>query len=78
MKMLGENLFWLRRAAGMTQAELASRVHVSPSSIGMYEQNRRIPNLDVLISLSDCFGVTLDELVRKRCALSQDFLPDTG
>ena len=39
--MLGTRIAALRREAGLSQAELAQRLQVSPSALGMYEQERR-------------------------------------
>ena len=36
--MLGERIAALRRDTGMSQAELAKKLGVSPSTVGMYEQ----------------------------------------
>ena len=33
----------LRLKSGLTQAQLAEKLHVSPSTVGMYEQGRREP-----------------------------------
>lgn len=62
--MIGKRICQFRKERGMTQAELGAKIHVSASAVGMYEQNRRVPNLDVLILLSECLGVSLDELVK--------------
>lgn len=61
--MLGDRIASLRKAFGISQAELAKHLHISSSAIGMYEQGRREPSLDMLIALSQEFGVTLDYLV---------------
>ena len=53
----------LRRDAGWSQAELAQRLQVSPSAIGMYEQNRREPSAATLVALSQVFGVSTDYLL---------------
>ena len=42
---------------------LAEALHVSASTIGMYEQGRRVPGLDILIRMSQAFGVSLDYLI---------------
>jgi len=47
----------------MSQLQFADVLHVSASTIGMYEQGRRVPSLDVLIRMSHTFGVSLDYLV---------------
>ena len=40
MTMRGARIAALRRQAGMSQAELARLLGVSPSAVGMYEQGR--------------------------------------
>ena len=47
----------------MSQSELAQRLQVSPSAIGMYEQGRREPSVSTLIALAQCFRVSLDYLL---------------
>ena len=61
--MLGARIAQLRRGAGLSQAELARRLRVSPSAVGMYEQGRREPAVDILIAMADIFGVTIDYLL---------------
>ena len=39
--MLGIRIAALRREAGMSQAQLAAQLGISPSAMGMYEQGRR-------------------------------------
>ena len=53
----------LRREAGLSQAELAQRLQVSPSALGMYEQERREPSMQTLVKLSRELGVTTDYLL---------------
>ena len=62
--MLGERIATFRKRAGISQAELAKRINVSTSTIGMYEQGRREPSIEVLIALSEEFNVTIDVLVK--------------
>lgn len=61
--MLGKQIESLRRKKGWSQAELAKRLHISPSTVGMYEQGRREPPINLLIALSEEFDVTIDYLV---------------
>ena len=61
--MLHKQIELLRRKNGWSQAELARRLHISPSSVGMYEQGRREPSISMLLALSKEFGVTIDYLV---------------
>ena len=61
--MLGARIAALRLQAGLSQAELAKRLSVSPSAVGMYEQGRREPSMDRIVALSEIFGVTTDYLL---------------
>ena len=61
--MLSHRIAKLRKNIGMNQLQLAQMLHLSPSTIGMYEQGRRIPNVDVLIQISKVFNVSLDYLI---------------
>lgn len=65
-KMFCEKLKGLRKRAGMTQAQLARELEISPSTIGMYEQGRRMPDTDLMIKISKLFGVSLDYLLGER------------
>ena len=44
MNDFGENLRELRSSAGLTQKELANKLEISPSAVGMYEHGRRKPD----------------------------------
>ena len=61
--MLGARIAALRRAAGWNQAELAQRLRISPSAVGMYEQGRREPSAEMLVQLSRVLGVNVDYLL---------------
>ena len=63
MHMLGARIAALRREAGMKQSELARRLRVSPSAVGMYEQGRREPSAELLLEISRVFGVSMEYLV---------------
>ena len=61
--MLGIRIAILRISKGWSQAELARRIGVSASAVGMYEQGRREPSLGLLVRLAQEFGVTTDYLL---------------
>lgn len=61
--MLGTRIAALRRRAGISQKELARRLNVSTSAIGMYEQGRREPGADRLVEMAALFGVSTDYLL---------------
>lgn len=61
--MLGIRIMQLRNSMGLTQAQLAKRLHISASAQGMYEQGRRVPSIDMLIAMAQVFSVSLDYLI---------------
>ena len=66
--MIGPRIAALRRERGLSQSELARRIQVSPSALGMYEQGRREPSADTMVALADALGVTTDFLLTGRVA----------
>ena len=58
-----EKLYQLRKKAGLTQGELAERLGMTASAIGMYERGKREPDIDTLILIADFFGIRTDELL---------------
>ena len=52
----------LRTAAGMTQQQLADRVHVSSRTIISLEQELYNPSLLLAYRIAELFGVTVEDL----------------
>ena len=61
--MLGARIASLRKAAGMSQSQLAQELKISASAVGMYEQGRRQPSVDLLAAMAKLFSVSIDFLV---------------
>ena len=61
--MLGARIAALRRNRGLSQAELARRLRISPSAVGMYEQGRREPSVELLVAMAGDFRVSTDFLL---------------
>lgn len=61
--MLGARIAALRRERNWSQAQLAARLKISPSTLGMYEQERRQPTPDMLVRLAREFRVSTDYLL---------------
>lgn len=74
--MLNKQIESLRRKMGWSQVELAKRLNISPSAVGMYEQGRREPSIEVLIALSQTFEVTIDYLITGNHRFSQISAPE--
>lgn len=59
----GGTLKALRKAAGLTQAQLATQIGVTKSVISFYELQERAPSPDVLVKCAAIFHVTTDYLL---------------
>lgn len=62
---IGKNLTRLRKMANMTQLELAEKLNYSDKSVSKWEQGNGIPDVRILVQISDLYGVSLDDLVRE-------------
>lgn len=62
-RMTGETIAALRLQRGLTQKQLAARLGVSPSTVGMYEQGRRQPGPDMLRKLAAALGTDVNRLL---------------
>ena len=75
--MIGSQIALLRQKHGLRQAELAALLNISPSAVGMYEQGRRLPSLNMVVRLSRVFGVTTDYLLTGKDPQSMTPPPNT-
>ncbi len=59
-----QNIFKrLRNSCDLTQAEIAEKLGISRSTIGMYETGAREPDFDTLEKIADFFNVDIDYLL---------------
>ena len=70
--MLGARIAALRRQAGLSQAELAQRLKISASAMGMYEQGRREPSVDTLVAMARELQVSTDFLLTGKIRTVQE------
>ncbi len=64
----GENLKQTRKAAGLTQAELAHRSGVTERSVYNYEKNSRAPKIDIVERFAEALHVSTEMLLDSRGA----------
>ena len=67
--MLQENLRRLRRAKGLSQEELADRLHVVRQTVSKWEQGRSVPDADALLRIADIFETPVGALLGGEVAL---------
>lgn len=59
---LASNLARLRREKGFTQAELGEKLNYSDKSVSKWERGEGVPDLQVMVALSELYGVSIDEM----------------
>ncbi len=63
MEQIGLNLMKYRKAAGLTQMQLADRLGISFQAVSNWERGQSCPDISKLAELSELLHVTIDELL---------------
>ena len=58
-----QNLARYRKSLGLTQGELAEKINYSDKAVSKWERGEALPDLEVVKTISEIFGTTIDELV---------------
>ncbi len=69
-KNIADNIAKLRQASGMTQAELAQKLNYTDKAVSKWERADSLPDIVVLKTIADLFGVSLDFLVTPHADMS--------
>lgn len=62
-KNIAKNISELRKAMGLTQAQLAEQLSYSDKSVSKWERGDGVPDVVVMQKMAELFGVTLNDLV---------------
>src|SRR5690625_3185025 len=60
-----------REKRGWSQEVLAEKIYVSRQSVSKWETGKNYPSIEIIISLSDLFNITTDELLRGEYIMSK-------
>ena len=63
-ELLADNLTKFRKAANLTQYELAQRLNYSDKAISKWERGEAFPDVFVLYEITNLYGISLDDLFR--------------
>ena len=63
--VIAKNIIELRKSNGMTQLDLAEKLNYTDKAISNWERGESIPDVLVLKSIADLFGVTVDYLLEE-------------
>ena len=61
----GQRFTRLRKQRNLTQEELGERIGVSGQAVSKWENDASMPDISLLVQLSEILGVSLDELLGK-------------
>ena len=61
--IISNNIVKYRKMAKLTQSELAEKLSFSDKSVSKWERGEAIPDVTVLIAMSEIFGITLNDIV---------------
>lgn len=64
--LVAKNLTMYRKANGLTQLELAEKLNYSDKAISKWERGESLPDLYILQTIADMFGITLNDLVSEQ------------
>ncbi|WP_397599149.1 helix-turn-helix domain-containing protein [Silvanigrella sp.] len=53
----------IRKTKGLKQFQLANIIGISESAISLYESGSRLPNLDILVKISNSLNISCDYLL---------------
>ena len=65
----------IRKKNNLTQQQIADKLGISRSAVGMYEKGEREPNIETLKHIADTFNVDMNYLLGK--SPSTEVIPDT-
>lgn len=61
---LSEKIIFLRKSNGLSQEELAEKLHVSRQTVSRWESGSALPDANNILQISALFGVTTDYLLK--------------
>ena len=64
-RVLAENISELRKSNNLTQAEFAERLNYSDKAVSKWERGDSLPDVIVLKTIADMYGVGLDDMLRE-------------
>lgn len=75
---VGESIAELRRAKGLTQAQLAEMIDLEQEAVSRWERGARVPTLHRLQQLSDALECSVDQLLRRGSTRPNDQLANVA
>ncbi len=74
--MLGDRIKQVRKEKGITQQELANILSVAKSTIGMWENNKREPDIETIKQIADVFDYPVAFLLNDTVKIGEEYHSD--
>lgn len=74
-KVVSNNLIKFRTLAGLTQTQLAKKIHYSNKSVSKWEMGDNLPDLAVLVKLSEIYNIEIGEFLNENTENQQLIVP---
>ena len=75
--IFGEKLKKERELRNWSQEYLAEQIHVSRQSVSKWETGKNYPSIEIILDLSELFGITVDELLKSDEDLKDKVIQDS-
>lgn len=73
-----EKIKEIRKSQNLTQEQFAEKIFVSRNTVAKWESSLGYPDIQNLITISDVFGVGLDDLMKKDKKLKHKIILDSA
>lgn len=70
--MLNENIKALRKAKGLSQEELASKLNVVRQTVSKWEKGLSVPDAGMLIQIAEALNTTVNVLLGENTPVSEE------
>jgi transcriptional regulator with XRE-family HTH domain len=70
--LYGQNIATLRNQKGFSQRQLAEKLNISSGALGMYETEKREPDIKTMQKIADFFGVDITFIITGKLAAGKD------
>lgn len=77
LSYVGENIKKIRQAKKLSQADFSKIFNLARASVGAYEEGRSEPKIEMLISMANYFGISIDALLTRKLTVNEIFKVNT-
>ncbi|MCK9470568.1 MAG: helix-turn-helix domain-containing protein [Bacilli bacterium] len=70
---IGKYIAELRTSNKLSQQELAEKLYVTHQAVSKWEKGKGMPSIEIMVSLTKLFNITIDQLLRTTVVSLNDF-----